>query len=1318
MNVLDLIILLRKKGVNIKIEEDNVVLFGSTDKISTSLLLDLRERKEEIKSYLNEKKVKYTSLDKFEKVAKYPLSHSQISLYFIYKMEPNSIAYNMPQVLYFTSEFDQKKLIGIFTKLIERHSILRVRFKEENGIPIQYIKDEFSIDFTDITDYDKSVDEIVKSFVRPFDLENDLLIRFGLIYRENHWILIIDMHHIITDGVSNLVLNKEFEDLYMENSLSPLSIDYLDYCLWQNTDEYKVKIEKSKKFWMNCYIQDVPRLNLPLDYKRIETRNKKGKSIKFNLTVDKIKLIHDFSRVNELTLQMTMLGLLGILFSKLSGQEDLIIGKVTTGRNHGEVENVIGNFTNVLPMRLKVLSTVSVYDYFREIRKQSIMALENQDYPFNNLVRDLSLHREEGREPCFDILFNFMNHDRALLDDESDLLQSNLITSKGFDLVVNVNAYQDDLQIVFQYCNMLFNDDTILKFISNFQNLILEISLGINKNISEIEIITINEKKDIINNLTGRSKEKHEKSSTIQTLFEKQVELSPNMVAVKFGTKSITYLELNIRANYVANLLLYKTKGKRVVIGIILDNSLDLIISILAVLKSGNIYSLVNPESPDKVREEILSKAKIELIIIDSKAVVSLEKNKLMKIIIDDEETKKGVLEENVRMSTNSDVIAIINNIGTRGEYNGVEINNELILNLLLDDFKFFKFSSNDKWYVSKSMSLLFNSLELFGSLLFGGQLILGTQEELENEKTFYQSVFNHGITILNLTPIEYLQLRNRDRIQNTSLAVRCLFLTGGIFDVKDIWDWKRKYYEAKVVSIYYLPEIGTIPLFKEITYNDISNGKCVVGKPSTNTTVYILDNNNKLVPQGSKGEICIVNKSINCYKYMNPFIQNPFNSDEILYKTGDYGRQLSNNEIEFLGSKKVQIVRNGKRIEVEEIERLLQECDDIIENKIIAKNLKDGKQKLIAFYVGKIDSIEILKEFLAERLPVSIIPEEFIEVQMLPRKSCGEIDIETLLTLELTPDLEYLSPTTLIEKEMLKIWEIILPQRSNIGMLDNFFEIGGHSLKILNMVALIKERLDVYIPIMFIYANPYIKIIADAIEHNSYANNEISYFNEKDKNKIFCLPPGISYGICYKMIAENINQYCFCAFNFVDSENFIQRTVDKIIEIQPESPYILLGYSGGGKALYPVAKELERRGKKIASIVLIDGYWQNNKNVYDVLEIYKEFLHELDHSHFDYLSTELKKRIKKYDRFLRDIEFDEEPLDAKIHFLLSQGGNCIESDDHIEKEIVKVRNMKSKYTKGKIEIYKTLGLHGDLLNLMHVDTTSKLIREILIKDN
>ncbi|WP_271730048.1 amino acid adenylation domain-containing protein [Aquimarina algiphila] len=1324
MTIENLLIELRRKGIKIVVKGNDLRVVGNKDLISNEILAELRKKKEGIIDFLSQKKVKYDVLKKFDPLDSYPLSSSQKRMYVTHMMNPESTAYNLPQIFYLGTKIDKKKIVSVFHELIQRHSILRTIFQKKNKIPIQIIKDDIIFEVNEIENEGINENNLIESFIKPFDLGNGPLIRAGLFRKENdNWYLIIDIHHIVTDGVSNVILKKEFIELYGGKTLVPLKFDYVDYCLWQNTSKQQSKIIKNEEFWLNLFKESPPLLNLPLDFPRTEIENKIKKKFSFQLTKEKMELIKSFSLKRGLTTQMSFLSIYGILLSKLSGQEDIVIGNVIEGRNHLDLEKLVGNFINTLVFRLRVDPEMTVSNYTDEIRKLSLEAYENQDYPFERLVGKVSSTREQGRQPIFDVMLNYMNLETNSenIGDLEQLSYNGLTEFQGYDLVLKINDYGENIICAFEYCNQFFKDSTIERFAKYFQNIISSDNLDVENRILDIDILDELERQKTLLGIRGGELEIPD-NLTIHQMFEIQAAKKPDKIAVRFKERTITYKELNSCSNHIANLLLKKgiSEGER--IGILLDKSIEMVIAILGILKVGGTYLPIDPNLPFERKKFILMDSEVKVLFIEKKYDENFNQDINKKIFINDIQNRSRTIENNLNLLISPDNIAyIIYTSGTTGVPKGVLIQHRNVINLMISNIKNFNFLPSDIWTMFHSYFFDFSVWEMFGALLFGGELIVISEKETRDMEAFYDCAVKNKITVLSLTPSEFQYLKSIDRRNKTKLDLKYLFLGGERLNFKNLWDWKRKYNKCKIVHVYGPTETTIISTFKEITYNDISKDIYNIGKPVANLKFYILNDYNKFIGRGIVGEICISGEGVS-KGYLNrkeltqeKFISNPYNPGEILYKTGDLGRFLETNEIEFVGRKDNQVKIRGYRIELDEIESTLFKYKNVDEVKVIVHE-KDNDKSICAYYVSnnsEIMSAE-LKEFLSLFLPSYMIPQFFVRLNSLPRGRTGKIDINSLPSPIINKNENYFPPTTEIEVALVDIWsEVLEIEKDKIGIKDNFFELGGHSLKILNVVAAIKEKFDVYIPLMSIYENPYIEYIRFVIETDSYATEDIKFFNPEGKQNIFCLPPGISIGMCYRSLSNKLKEYRLCAFNYKKSNDDVIDFVDRIVKIQEKSPYILLGYSGGGKALYPIALELEKRGKKVSHIISLDGYWENYEYVDDYANNYDDVLRLLNDDYLNDLKIRLENRINDYNKFLSSIKYSEK-INSQVYFLVSEGFKKIENEEHMDMEIKKIQKTMNKYSKKPVKILRGIGLHGDILNEKNLLNNSKLILEIL----
>ncbi|MCP5103401.1 MAG: amino acid adenylation domain-containing protein, partial [bacterium] len=506
------------------------------------------------------RKDQYVALEPAEKKEYYVLSPAQKRLYLLQQMDLDNVVYNMPQAIPFTGEVDRERLEWTFLQLIHRHESLRTSFHMISGEPVQKIHEEveFEIEFDCIGSPRRGV--------RPFDLACAPLLRGELLKEaEDKHILLIDLHHIVSDGTSQAVLKDEFNRLYHGNGagaddLAPLRLQYKDYAQWQNNEQQQTRVKEQEDYWLKIFSDEVPVLDLPLDYPRPLVQSFEGNTVNFLLTPGQTRALNDLVNETNVTLFMALSAVFYILLSKLSGQEDIIVGTPTAGRRHADLESIIGMFVNTLPIRNYPAGEKGFKDFLREVKEQTLQAYENQEYPFEELVDKVNVRRDIGRNPVFDVMLNLMNQEEFTWDLAGFDEHKHQKGTAKFDLTLIAVDLGERLLCTVEYCTKLFEPSTIDRFNAYFRELLEGISVNPNAKLSELEIITETERQQILYefNETGTEYSAHK---TIHQLFEEQVARTPRNIAFIFEDKKLTYRELNNRSNRLAGLL--RTRGKR-----------------------------------------------------------------------------------------------------------------------------------------------------------------------------------------------------------------------------------------------------------------------------------------------------------------------------------------------------------------------------------------------------------------------------------------------------------------------------------------------------------------------------------------------------------------------------------------------------------------------------------------------------------------------------------------------------------------------------------------------------------------------------------
>ncbi|MDQ1350535.1 MAG: hypothetical protein QG657_837, partial [Acidobacteriota bacterium] len=559
----------------------------------------------------------YAAIEPAEKREYYPLSAAQKRLYLLHRMEPDNVSYNMPQEIRFQQEIKIGKLQRIFKELIDRHESLRTSFEMVEEEPVQRIHEH--------VDFEIEILEGRENFVRPFDLARAPLLRAVLIKEENGmYLLWVDIHHIITDGTSQAILRAEFDKLYRGGgvNLSSLRLQYKDYSQWQNSEQQRAQVKRQESYWLRELGDELPVLNLPIDYTRPFIQGFDGNTVEFTLTGEESRTLKRLARDANATLFMAILAVFNVLLSKLSGQEDIIVGTPVMGRRHADLEGILGMFINTLPLRNNPHGEMKLKMFLNELKARTLEAYEHQEYPFEELVEILSVKRDAGRNPVFDVMFNLLNQEDYTGNMRIETDAHEYIHKKGtskFDLTLTAVDLGERLLLAFEYCSRLFEPVTIERFIGYLKRLLYWLQVTSDPGISELEIIAEEEKQEILYEFNTILAE-YPMGKTIPQLFTGQVEKAPDCIAVIEAQElhelhEITYRELAEKSGHVAHYLVHKGSGENRPIGLMADYSIEMIVGMLGILKAGCAYVPLNPKAPNSRTEYMLSECGANILL-------------------------------------------------------------------------------------------------------------------------------------------------------------------------------------------------------------------------------------------------------------------------------------------------------------------------------------------------------------------------------------------------------------------------------------------------------------------------------------------------------------------------------------------------------------------------------------------------------------------------------------------------------------------------------------------------------------------------------
>jgi len=1087
----------------------------------------------------NAVKDKFEPVKPIEKKEYYQLSSAQKRLFILQQMESKSIFYNKPYIMSLEGTLDMKKLRRAFNRLIMRHESFRTSYRFINGEPAQLIHPtvKFTVKYHDLERNHNKKETTIKTFLRPFDLAVAPLIRIEVIKEsKNRHILMVDIHHITSDGLSMEVVVREFMTLLDGKNLLPLKLHYKDYAEWERRESNRKLLKEQKKYWKKELGGKTPILKLPIDFPRPNIQSFEGNRISFRIGKEETLKLNQMAQKAGATLYALMLGIYYILLSTISGQEDIIIGTPVVGRRNADLQYMVGMFVNTLALRVHVKGNNPFHTFLLELRDQVLDAFDNQDYQFEQLLDELKIERDMSRNPLFDVMFALQKFDIPQLEIPGLVLKPYGYENKTakFDLNLMGTESEDGLALTFEYCSKLFKKATIEDFIVYFKRIISNILIDPSQKICRLEILSAKEKEQILYHFND-TKTEYPREKTIHCLFEEHAVQTPDRIALTEETIQLTYRGLAEQTGRLAGILIKKGSTTDSIIAIMIKRSIKLTVGILAILKAGGAYLPVDPDYPQKRIDFILNDSNAQLLLKTDK---SENKNSCLLSKMDNNQFtiiecppinvsgnaltySKIYKTHNLQTVTNPEKLAyIMYTSGSTGQPKGVMVSHRNVVRLVKKT-NFIDLSERTRILETGALVFDATTFEIWGSLLNGGRLYLVNNRVILEAKKLEQILINNQINTLWLTSPLFNQLMNQNI--NIFASLEHLLVGGDILSPKNINKVRHCYKNLKVINGYGPTENTTFSVCHRIDRDYEDN--IPIGKPIANSTAYIVNRYNRLQPMGIPGELVVGGDGISRGYLNNPeltfekfclwqigdsFYKNrllPFNKNFFLtqstnqpithspiYKTGDLAKWLPEGIIEFLGRIDNQVKIRGFRIEPGEIESRLGLHKDIKEVYITTLTDKDrnNDKSLCAYITGRreLNSTE-LRDYLTDDLPTYMIPNYFVQLEALPLTPNGKVDQNALPKPELKNENTYTPPETEIEKKLVELWAEVLGRDSlqasqlqnSIGIYDNFFELGGHSLNATILMSKIHKELEAKVELRDIFQTPTIREIAQLIQ-------------------------------------------------------------------------------------------------------------------------------------------------------------------------------------------------------------------------------------------
>ena len=1191
------------------------------------------------------------------------LSFSQERLWFIENLEGGSNAYNIPIVFSFRGPVNISSLKLAIHNIILRHEVLRSFIRtNSDGVGYQELIDidqfPFQINYCEVTTRIELEEAIRNNTNRIFSLDKDYPIAVGLFMFEGKLHVTIVVHHIAFDGWSVDILVNELLSHYnyyecqrngdMLNAekyiLPDIDVQYKDFALWQRNYLSGDRINTQIEYWKK-HLANYETLNLVTDRVRPSKVDYTGEDIFFSLDREVSQQLRSLAKELSVSLYSLLLGGYYLLLSSYSNQKDILIGTSAAGRHHPQISNTIGFFVNMLVLRHEVNSEEGLVEYIKNVGKVVTQAQQNQDLPFEKLVSELNVEKDLSRHPVFQIMFglqSFGRHQNTETDYLLDIeLQDTSHNIAKFDITTMMDDSEEVIKGMFNYATSLFEESTICNYIDTYKHILGQFAQlnNLQEETKVRDILYLNEEgHDIIIRQWNETVMDYPSEKTLVNLFEDQVKRTPENIAVIYEDISLTYSELNSRANRLAAYLkdCYNIQPDDLVT-LCLDRSENLLVAILAVLKAGGAYVPMDTHAPDERLIYMVRDTETKLVLTGDSYSVRikdiLEINSLDTIgveAVDNTNLQEKLLNEYLADNISSEIdphnlAYIIYTSGTTGNPKGVMVEHRSVVNRIFWMNSEYPLNGTDKILQKTTYTFDVSVWELFWANWTGATIVLAHPEEYKDNVYLLNLIEKENITVMHFVPsmlaaFEETLLEDR-HLQSKTQSLRYSFCSGEALTLDQVKRFHQLVPQSEIHNLYGPTEATVDVLYYDCNDRDIS--KVLIGKPIFNTTAYVLDANLRLLPAGAIGELYIGGDNI-ARGYLNNgkltkerFLSNPFQMqmekdreyNSVIYKTGDLVRILSDGNIEYIGRNDFQVKIRGLRIELGEIENQMLKCDGIRQSIILSKKQHSGNMYLVGYYVADTEITDsVIRDQLNMYLPEYMIPSIFVHLAELPLTLNGKLDRKALPDPDFTINDVYVSPETETERGLCNIYgEILELDASAISAEDDFFRLGGNSILVIKLISKIKKQLNTEVKLLEVLNTNSLRSLAKIIDNNVKYEPIIELNKSAGKEVLLMIHPAMSGCQIYSSLATSLSTHYHCygvdSYNLYNTEHICdinalaQYYLDHIeMHFGHMNDYKLLGWSLGGQIALEIAFILEQKGVENISVYLLDS-WLINTN-------------------------------------------------------------------------------------------------------------------------
>ncbi len=1173
------------------------------------------------------------------------VSYAQELLWLLSQVFDDGVAYNAPAAFRLKGPLDLELLQRSFDELVRRHEILRTTYTVIDGRPMQVIAPtgDVEVRLVDLQqlaseDQEAEAQRVLLDESRfAFDLERGPVLRPTVIrFAEDDHIFMLVLHHIATDGWSRSVLYRDLTTIYdalkagTEPDLPALPIQYADYAVWHREWLESGVVDQQLDYWKQKLAGAPSRLDLPTDYPRPRIRSYLGDQRSLMLDVPTRDGLKAIAREHNTTLFVALVAVFSLLLGRHAGQSDVVIGTPFAGRNRTEFEEMVGYFINPLALRIDLSGDPSFAELLRRARDTVLEAFAHADVPYELVVRETNPERDLSQTPVFQAMILLHNPEwqTARPKFQPEGVRTTEIThEKGwakFDVLLGMSERASGLNTTWEYSTELFSKPTVHRMMEHFRTLAGSAAADGDRPLSRVSMLSETERSQVLVDWNPPLSEPAARG-TVKELFEAQAARTPDATAVVFEGERLTYAELNRRANRVAALLASHEVGAGNLVGVLMEKSLDLIPAVLGVVKAGGAYVPLDPLYPPDRLAFMVSDARPRALLTHrglSAGITNFDGHVLEL----DELPLEGLTTENPPTTAGGeDPAYVIFTSGSTGQPKGVVIGNRNLVSAFGAYEDAYRLDELTCHLQMASFSFDVFTADLVRALLSGATLVLCPREVLLDPARLHDLIARERVDAAEFVPATASLLFDHVEREGASLeGLRFVTIGGEPWRNERYTAFKRLLPNARLVNSYGLTE-GTMDStwFEPDEDTVLQPGRFVpIGRPFSNTRVYVLDSSLEPVPTGIVGELCIGGHGV-AQGYLNRpeltaerFVPDPFGeAGDRIYRTGDLARWLPDGTVDFIGRADRQLKVRGFRVEPGEVEAVLERHPAVRAAAVADRDDHTGDKRLVGYVVaedpGDAPQPDELRAFVDEHLPAYMVPAGWVFLPALPLSPNGKVDLQAL------PDPtwdrsaaadEFVAPSTETEQTMAEIWcEVLSVDR--VGVDDNFFELGGHSLLAVRLFGEIERRLGVRVPLAALFHTATVRGLAEIVSRDGAAEPA----DPADALTV-CMRPGgdrpplflVSWAggevLGYRELVENLAPdlpvYGLRApgadrerVPLATIEELATHYIEEVRRIQPQGPYLIGGYCFAAVVAYEMARQLRTSGEELAMVVLIDAH-------------------------------------------------------------------------------------------------------------------------------